>query len=179
MSANTIMTPADIQKAAEDKNNKIRADEIQLRGQVSGWFTKSKPTIFARINDELVTHVAANTEQVKFAVWAAQFEDPIRNKPPYNIEDPIRNKPPYNIMNYNAANKVIMDESHKQCNLIGEFVKAQGHNLSEVRATLRSDYGITDINCEFTFAPRTTTTVTAPNTDTPMTTKSGMGHFEI
>ena len=149
MSANTIMTPAEIQKAAEDKNNKIRAAEIQLSGQVSGWFTKSKPTIFARINNELITHVVANTEQVKFAVWAAQFEDPIRNKPPYNI------------MNYHAATKVIRDEARKQCNLIGDFVKAQGHNLSEVHTTLHSDFGITDINCEFTFAPRTATTVTA------------------
>ena len=90
--------------------------------------------------------MVANTEQVKFAVWAAQFEDPIRNKPPYNV------------MNYDAATKVIRDESHKQCNHIGDFVKAQGHNLSEVHSTLRSDYGITDITCEFTFAPRTTTT---------------------
>ena len=139
------MTPAEIQKAAEDKNNKIRAAEIQLSGQVSGWFTKSKPTIFARINNELITHVVANTGQVKFAVWAAQFEDPIRNKPPYNI------------MNYHAATKVIRDEAHKQCNLIGDFVKAQGHNLSEVHTTLQSDFGSTDINCEFTFAPRTTT----------------------
>ena len=167
MSANTIMTPAEIQKAAEDKNNKIRAAEIQLREQVKGWFTKSKTTTFTRINNELVTHVVANTEQVKFGVWVAQFKDPIRNKPPYNI------------MNYNAATKVIMDESHKQCNLIGDFMKAQGHNLSEVNATLRSDFGITDINCEFTFAPRTATTTTtvAPNTDTPRSTKSGMGHF--
>ena len=165
MSANTIMTPAEIQKAAEDKNNKIRAAEIQLRGQVSGWFTKSKPTIFARINNELITHVVANTEQVKFAVWAAQFEDPIRNKPPYNV------------MNYDAATKVIRDESHKQCNLIGDFVKAQGHNLTTVQATLRSDYGITDITCEFTFAPRTTTTIAAPNMNTSSSTWSGMGHL--
>ena len=146
MSANTIMTPAEIQKAAEDKNNKIRAAEIQLRGQVSGWFTERKTTIFARINNELITHVVANTDQVKFAVWATQFEDPIRHRPPYNV------------MNYDAATKVIRDESHKQCNHIGDFVKAQGHNLSEVHSTLRSDYGITDITCEFTFAPRTTTT---------------------
>jgi len=165
MSANTIMTPAEIQKAAEDVNNKIRAAEIQLRGQVSGWFTKSKIAIFARINNELITNVVANTDQVKFAVWAAKFEDPIRHRPPYNV------------MNYDAATKVIRDESHKQCNLIGDFVKAQGHNLSEVHSTLRSDHGITDITCEFTFAPRTTTTVTAPNTDTARSGSRGMGHF--
>lgn len=144
MSANTIMTPAEIQKAAEDKNNKFRAAEIQLRGQISGWFAKSKTTTFARINDELITHVVANTEQVKFAVWAAQFEDTIRNKLPYNI------------MNYDATAKVIVDESHKQCNLIGDFVKAQGHNLAEVHTTFRSNYEMTNINCEFTFAPKKT-----------------------
>ena len=158
MSANTIMTPAEIQKAAEDKNNKIRAAKIQLRGQVSGWFTKSKPTIFARINNELITQVVANTDQVQFGVWSAAYETKFLYKPPYNI------------MNYDAATKVIRDESHKQCNLIGDFVKAQGHNLIAVQATSTSDFGSTDINCEFTFAPRTTTTVKTSNTDTTKST---------
>jgi hypothetical protein len=143
MSANRIMTPAEIQKAAADKNNKIRAVEIQLREQAKGWFTKSKQTTFTRINDKLITHAIANTDQVKFGVWSAQYDTEFLLKPPVNV------------MNYDAATKIIMDESHKQCNLIGEFVKAQGHNLVAVKATSQTDYGITDIECEFTFAQPT------------------------
>lgn len=141
MSANTIMNPAEIKKAAEDVNNKIRVVEIQLREKVAGLFAKSKPSVFEMINNHLITQAVANTNQPNFAVYAAQYDTKFLFKPPVNV------------MNYDAANKVIMDESHKQCNLIGEFVKAQGHNLVEVSASSWSDYGIVDIKCDFTFAP--------------------------
>lgn len=166
MSANTVMTPAEVQKAAADKNNKIRAVEIQLREKVANWFTKSKPATYNRINDELIAHVVANKEakpeQIKFAVHSAEYETKFLHKQPFNT------------MNYWVASDVIMDESQKQCNLIGEFVKAQGHNLVDVSASNHADFGIVDIKCEFRLAPSTTITVKAPNTDTPKTPTSGM-----
>ena len=141
------MTPAEVQKAAADKNNKIRAVEIQLRQKVVNWFTESKPATYHRINNELITQAVANTNQVKFGVWAAKYDTEIFFRQPINI------------MDYDAATKVIMDEAHKQCNLIGEFIRAQGHNLVSVTASDMRDYGIIDIKCDFTFAPR------APNTN--------------
>ena len=49
------MNPAEIKKAAEDVNNKIRVVEIQLREKVVGLFAKSKPSVFEMINNHLIT----------------------------------------------------------------------------------------------------------------------------
>ena len=131
MSAYIIMTPTEIQSAAADINNEIRATEIQLRQQVRDWFSAAKPFVFKQINNNpMVIKTFVNDYNTKIYYQA-----------------------PLNKMGYEAAEKTIKEESTTQCNLIGDFIKAQGHNLVNTIANFDRDYGIMDIQCQFTFGP--------------------------
>lgn len=141
MSANTIMTPFEVQIAAADNNNEIRATEIQLRKQVRYWFSAAKPSVFKQINNELITQTVANTNRVVVRTLIKCYLTKI-----YYLE-------PLGKMGYDAAEKTIKEESATQCNLIGDFIKAQGHNLVNTTANFARDYGFADIQCQFTFGP--------------------------
>jgi len=141
------MTPAEVKKAVNDMNASIRATELQLREEVGKWFVSRKQTIFASINTELLNKTFYKTdpaEEVGFSVPAADY----KNKMLWSE--------PYNNMKYDLAVHVINDETQKQCELIGEFIKAQGHNLTKVKATYKIDFGIADIGCNFTIATPST-----------------------
>jgi hypothetical protein len=133
------MTPFEVQIAAADTNNEIRATEIQLRQQVRGWFTAAKPSVFKQINNELITQTVANTNPMVVRAFIKDYDTEI-----YYVK-------PLSKMGYEAAEKTIKEESATQCNLIGDFIKAQGHNLVNTTANFDRDYGIMDIQCQFTF----------------------------
>jgi len=139
MSADRIMTPFEVQIAATDTNNEIRATEIQLRQQVRGWFSAAKPSVFKQINNTLITQTVANTSPIVVTTFVKNYDTKI-----YYVK-------PLSKMGYEAADKTIKEESATQCNLIGDFIKAQGHNLVNTTANLDRDYGIMDIQCQFTF----------------------------
>lgn len=141
MSADRIITPIEVQIAANDTNNEIRATEIQLRHQVRNWFSSAKPAVFKQINNELIRQSVANTSPIV----ATTFVKDYLTKSYYQA--------PLNKMGAVAAENVIMDESTTQCNLIGDFIKAQGHNLVSTTASFHRDFGIVDIACHFTFGP--------------------------
>lgn len=139
MSTDRIMTPFEVQIAAADTNNEIRATEIQLRKQVRDWFSAAKPSVFKQINNELITQTVANTSPIVVRTVVKNYPTKI-----YYLE-------PLGKMGYEAAEKTIKEESATQCNLIGDFIKAQGHNLVNTTANFDRDYGLMDIQCQFTF----------------------------
>lgn len=139
MSTDRIMTPFEVQIAAADTNNEIRATEIQLRQQVHGWFSAAKPSVFKQINNELIKQTVANTSPIVFRTFVKSYPTKI-----YYLE-------PLGKMGYEAAEKTIKAESRTQCNLIGDFIKAQGHNLVNTTANFDKDNGMMDIDCQFTF----------------------------
>ena len=137
MSANTIMTPDEIKKGAADLNNQIQATELKLGEQVKKWFVAEKQTTYANINQKIIKQTAANIENYTFWVGVKTYE-------PHELPATITS---------DRAKSIIWRESYNQCNLIGAFIKAQGHNLTNVDTRLYEPYGIddTDINCVFTF----------------------------
>ena len=139
MSANTVMTPAEIQKAAEDLNKQIAANEFKLVEQVRGWFETEKQTTYDTINQGIIKNTAANIENYTFWVGVKTY-DPQK----LSLSSTVPR---------NRAYDVIWRESYNQCKLIGAFITAQGHNLTSVNTKLYQPYGIsdTDINCIFTF----------------------------
>ena len=141
MSADRIMTPTEIQIAAADINNEIRATEIQLRQQVRDWFSAVKPAVFKQINNKLITQIVTNTSPIVVRSFVKNYLTKIYYQAPLNK------------LGADAARTTIMDESATQCNLIGDFIKAQGHNLVNTTSNFHSDYGVVDIVCQFTFGP--------------------------
>lgn len=137
MASNPIMTPVEIKKAAADLNNQIQATELKLGEQVKKWFEAEKQTTYDTINRAIVKRAAANIENYTFWVGVKTYE-------PHELPATIPR---------DRAWSIIWRESYNQCNLIGAFIKAQGHNLTNVDTRLYEPYGIddTDINCVFTF----------------------------
>jgi len=145
MASNHIMTPAEIKKAVADFNNQIQATELKLGEQVRKWFETEKQTTYATINQAIVKRTAANIENYVVRVDVKTFDS---DKLPPNISR-------------DSAHSIIRDESKKQCELIGAFIKARGHNLTSVDYRLYQHYvrsNETDISCAFTFGSTEKTT---------------------
>ena len=118
MSANIGMKPAEVQKPVEDLNKQIPANELKLKEQVKEWFETAKPHIYDSLNKRLNTHsaiVGVKTYDPNTLVLSS-------------------------IVSRDRANAIILDESNNQCNLMSEFVKAQGHNVTDVIAMLHHPY---------------------------------------
>jgi hypothetical protein len=139
MSANTIMTPGEVQKAAEELNKQIAANELKIVEQVREWFKTEQQTTYDAINQNMANNTAANIEN--YTMWV--------DVKTYNPQE----LPLLSTMTHSRLYDIIWGESYKQCKIIGDFIRAQGHNLTNANTTLHNHWGIRDttIKCEFTF----------------------------
>ena len=118
MSANNGKKPLEVKKPTEDLNKQIAANELKLKEQVKEWFETAKPHIYDRVNKRI------NTYSVMVGINTYMPEK-------LSLSSTIPR---------DRANAIILEESDIQCNLMSEFVKAQGHNVTDVHGMLHHPY---------------------------------------
>lgn len=137
MASNSIMTPDEIKQNAIDLIKQRAKSETELAEQVKKVFETEKHKIYAAINLAMTSNVAYNKHSYSFSVKLGNTFEMI------GIPPNITREKAHDIINY---------EANKECKLIGDFIKAHGHNLSEVNGSaVKSYYGESSINCNFTF----------------------------
>lgn len=143
MSVSKIMTPSEIQNAADNINYKKARAKQNFQGIVDNLFKERRPQIFNNINESLINTVVSHPDRNLISVQAINYDDAIS----YNK--------PFNVINSQETHQIIMEESTKHCTLLGEFIKAQGHNIVSAHATYSSSYGNKMVKCEFMFGDNT------------------------
>ena len=133
MASNSIMTPDEIKQNAIDLIKQRAKSETELAEQVKKVFETEKNKTYAAINRAMTSNVAYNKHSYSFSVTLGNTFIPPN----------ITREKAHDIINY---------EANKECKLIGHFIKAHGHNLTEVNGSaFKSYYGESTINCNFTF----------------------------
>ena len=137
MDSNPIMTPAEIKQNAIDLIKQVAKSEIEVAEQVKNVFEAEKHKTYAAINRAMTSNVASKTHNYSFSATLENTFEMIGIPPNITRE---------------KARKVVGYEANKQCKLIGDFIKAQGHNLTDVSGdAFEPLYGESTINCYFTF----------------------------
>jgi len=120
------MTSDEHHKASEYLNTQITENEIKLKEKVREWFYTGKQRIYDTVNKNINAYTAAKYKHYVFAAGVTTY-DPTQ----LSLSSTVPR---------DRANAIILHESNTQCNLIGEFIKAQGHNLKNVNACLEHPY---------------------------------------
>lgn len=142
MASNPIMTPAQ-----DDCINKPQVTEQKLRQEVRYWFNREKVATYTTINETLINHPDTN-KNYAFCVDIKTYDLPGGDK----IYDSNKLS---STLTRDETYSIIRDETQKQCSLVGAFIKAKGHNLTNVDYRICEPYAYgtindTEISCNFT-----------------------------